>query len=135
MVSRLLWRLPVPLKLLIIDDEETIVFALKRYFQREGYEVDTARELEEAEALLTTTKYGVVIADLALGNGSGTEGLELVRFARRSNPAALIVMLTGGGSRELKAEAFRRGIDAFVDKPAELEQLDRILDQIIAGPE
>lgn len=123
------------LKLLIIDDEETIVFALKRYFQREGYAVDVARELEEAEALLTTFKYEVVLVDLALRNGSGTEGLELVRFARRSNPSSLIVMLTGHASSDVKSEAFCRGIDAFVEKPAELQQLEKILEELIAGPQ
>jgi len=122
-------------KLLVIDDEETIVFGLKRYFQHEGYDVDVAQELEEAEALLTTFQYEVVLVDLALRDGSGTEGLELVRFARRANPAALIVMLTGHASSDLRWEAFHRGIDAFVEKPTELEHLEQILEDLMAGPQ
>lgn len=123
------------MKLLIVDDEETVVFALKRYFQTEGYEVDTARELEEAEALLAGSRYDMVLADLCLSDGSGNEGLEVVRFARRYNPAALIVMLTGHGTREVKSEAFRRGIDAFLDKPTDLEQLAEIVEHLIGGPQ
>lgn len=122
------------IKLLIVDDEETVVFALKRYFQTEGFEVDTARELEEAEAFLACARYDMVVADLSLG-GSGSEGLEVVRFARRCNPAALIVMLTGHGSSEVKSEAFRRGINAFIDKPTDLEQLGKIAENLVGGPQ
>jgi len=68
-------------RLLLIDDEETILFALARYFRRIGYTVDTARELEEAEALATYTDYSVVIADLSLTD-SGYEGLEILRYLR-----------------------------------------------------
>ena len=49
-----------PPQLLIVDNEDTILFALKRYFAKLCYRVDLASELEEAEALLAHTCYDLV---------------------------------------------------------------------------
>jgi len=51
-----------------------------------GFEVDCARELEEAEALALHTQYELVIADLSLTGVDGREGLEILRFLRRPRP-------------------------------------------------
>jgi len=53
-------------RLLVVDDEESICFSMSEYFALQGYRVDTARELEEAEKLIEATEYKVVIQDLRL---------------------------------------------------------------------
>ncbi|HET7436576.1 MAG TPA: response regulator [Thermoanaerobaculia bacterium] len=117
-------------RLLIVDDEETIRFAVKRYFTRIGFEVDCARELEEAEALATHINYGVVIADLSLTDSGSTEGLEIVRFMRRLSPQTRVIMLSAHGSPSVEAEAYKRGADAFVHKPQRLQQLAEIVHRL-----
>ena len=113
--------------LLLVDDEESILFALRRYFSLAGYSVDCARQADEACALLDNKRYGAVIADVALSEGGGREGLEVVGHARRTNPNARIIMLTAYGSPELEREAFLRGIDVFVQKPKALSELAEIV--------
>ena len=76
-------------RLLVVDDEETILFAIDRYFSHIGFIVDCARELEEAEALATCTAYDLVIADLSLSENGSTEGLEIIRYVRRTCPTDL----------------------------------------------
>ena len=112
-------------RLLVIDDEEAIRGAMARYFRRIGYLVDCARELEEAEALVTCTDYSIVIADLSL-SGSGTEGLEIVRYLRRTCPNARVIVLTAFGAPHLEREAYRRGADALLHKPRPLADIARL---------
>lgn len=113
-------------RLLLIDDEETILFALRNYFVRRGYTVDCARELEEAEALAVHFEYDLVIADLCLSRPGSTEGLELVRHVRRHCRRARIIVVSGFEVPGAQCEALRRGADAFVAKPRPLGQIAKL---------
>jgi DNA-binding response OmpR family regulator len=119
-------------RLLVLDDEPTILFALKRYLTQLGFEVDCASETEEAEALLVGRGgYSVIIADLALASSAGMEGLEFVRFARLHAPLTRIVMLTAHGSAEVELEARRRGVDVFIQKPRPLAEIAAIATRLV----
>jgi DNA-binding response OmpR family regulator len=113
-------------RLLVVDDEESILSAIRDYFEPRGYEVDCARELEEAEALLSHIRYALMIADLRLTGVQGNEGLELIRFARERSPWTRTIVLTGYGSTEIEMEAIGRGVDAFLQKPQPLAALAAI---------
>lgn len=110
-------------KILVVDDEELILSAIREYFLPLRYEVDCARELEEGEALLSHIRYSLLIADLRLAGTHSHEGLELIRFARERSPWTRIVVLTGYGSPEIESEAVSRGVDAFLQKPVRLAEL------------
>lgn len=113
-------------RLLLIDDEETILFALDRYFSRNGFQVDCARELEEAEALAVCGSYDLVIADLSLTENGSTEGLEILRYVRRTSPSARFILLTAHATAVVEHEAFRRGVDAFLHKPRPLAEIAQV---------
>ncbi|NJM53782.1 MAG: response regulator [Blastocatellia bacterium] len=81
--------------ILIVEDEQTISFAMKSYLSILGFEVDCARELEEAEALLSNLDYSVVVADLRLTGVGSEEGLEIINFVRRNCPKTKIVLFDG----------------------------------------
>ena len=120
-------------RLLVVDDEETILFAIDRYFTRIGFKVDCARELEEAEALATCTSYDLVIADLSLSENGSTEGLEIIRYVRRNCPTARVILLTAHGSPVAEKEAFRRGVDVFLHKPKPLAEIAHIATALLEG--
>jgi DNA-binding NtrC family response regulator len=120
-------------QLLLIDDEETILFALKRYLGRLRYRVDSARELEEAEALIAHTCYDLVIADLSLTAGGSTEGLEILRFVQAQSPVTKVILLTAFGTPALVSEARRRGACAVLSKPMELRELARVAGELLGG--
>jgi DNA-binding NtrC family response regulator len=113
-------------RILVVDDEEAILLAIHEYFVPLKYEVDCARELEEAEALLAHVRYALLIADLRLTGIHSNEGLELIRFTRERSPWTRIVVLTGYGSAEMESEAVGRGVDAFLQKPMPLADLAEI---------
>ena len=118
-------------KILIVDDEDPILFAMREYFQRRGYEVDCAKEQEEAEALLAHNAYCVAIVDLCLSGADGTEGLEIMRFTRAHCPGTRVVLLTAYGSAEIAREASRHGVDAFLHKPTRLFEVEKIVSELV----
>ena len=121
-------------RLLIVDNEPTIVFALQRYFTRKGYAVDCAAELEEAEALVTYTPYDLVIADLSLTAIGSTEGLEIIRYIRSiTRGGARLILLTAHGTPAVEQEALRRGADAFLHKPKPLAEIAGVATRLIGG--
>ena len=122
-----------PGRLLVVDDEAAIRFALSEYFRGSGWTVDAASEKEEAEALLSCTEYAVVIADLRLTGIYGVEGLDIIQWSRHLHPATRVVLLTGNGTPEIEAEARRRGADAFLHKPLPLPQLEQVVDSLAGG--
>jgi CheY-like chemotaxis protein len=93
---------------------------MRRFLERLGYHVDCAGEREEAEALLVTAHYDLLIADLRLSDAETAEGLELVHFARRLAPDIQTVILTAFGSPSIERLAFERGVTAFLQKPQPL---------------
>lgn len=115
------------LRLLIVDDEESISFAMARYFRSRNFEVDAARELEEAQALIANYRYDAVIADLRLTGVHGAEGLDIVAWVRERCPWTRSILLTAYVSDELKAEASSRGVDLVLRKPQSLPDLAQIL--------
>ena len=114
-------------RLLVVDDEPAIRFALSEYFRENGWAVDAAAEKGEAEAMLAATDYTVVIADLRLTGLHGVEGLQIIQRSRRLRPGARVVILTGNGTPELEAEARRRGADAFLHEPMPLVHLQSVV--------
>lgn len=118
-------------RLLVVDDEESILFAMREYFTTMGYEVDCARELEEAQALLATKPYSLVIADLRLTGSHHIEGLDIVALVKHQYPSIRIVVLTAHGSLEIEREARQRGADAFLHKPRPLADVAQVIRQLL----
>jgi DNA-binding response OmpR family regulator len=99
---------------------------MREYFATKGYEVDCARETQEAEALLSANQYALAILDLRLSGTPGAEGLDVIESVRALSPQTRIILLTAYGSREIEAEARRRGADAFLHKPKPLAEVAKI---------
>jgi len=122
------------LRLLVVDDEESICFSMSEYFSLHGFKVDTARDLEEAEELIETTAYEVVIQDLRLGMTRNPDGLDIIRRIQERNPSTRIIILTAYGSTEMEDEARRCGADAFLRKPKPLSQVAQVIQGLIEAP-
>lgn len=126
-------KTPTP-RLLIVDDEEAICFSMSEYFSLQGYKVDTASEIEEAEKLLDATNYKVVIQDLRLTMTNRHDGFDMIRLIREHNPQTRIIVLTAYGSADIEDEARRCGADAFLRKPKPLSQVAQVVQGLIESP-
>lgn len=125
---------PVSPRLLVVDDEESICISMKNYFSHNGFIVDTACDLEEAERLVRQGSYQVIIQDLRLGTTKNPEGLEIVRLVHKSSPETRIVVLTAYGSFDAEREARSSGADAFLRKPQPLSQVAQVVQGLMESP-
>ncbi|HEV8579826.1 MAG TPA: response regulator [Thermoanaerobaculia bacterium] len=114
----------LPHRLLLVDDEEAILFAMGDFLVRSGYEVDRARSREEAERLLAVAQpYSLAIVDLRLGATEPRGGLDLLRRIRESSPQTQTILLTAYGSPDVEAELAAIGADRLLSKPQPLARL------------
>lgn len=123
-----------PDRILVVDDEPSILFALEDFFSSLGYQVDCAAAADEAEALLAAHAYRLMIADLRLEGVRGTQGLDLAASARSVRPAMRIIVLTAYGTPEVEARARSCGADAFLHKPMPLPELAAIASSLLTSP-
>ena len=111
-----------PKKVLIVDDEQSILFTLTHLLRIDGVDVIACNEIEQAEAALTNTHFDLVIADVRMSGIDGIEGLELLSYVKNDYDTPVIIM-TGFGTPEMEAEAQRRGVHYFLRKPVEIKEL------------
>lgn len=110
-------------RILILDDEPAITFALVDYFTRCGYRVDTAGDVDQGLRLLLSATYEVVLTDLSLRGRGGVEGLRIAAQARREQPRTRVVLMSADDSHRARAAAREAGCDAFLPKPVSLQAL------------
>ena len=118
-------------RLLLVEDEPTVLAALRKFFDDAGLEVYSARELEEAEAMIATHDYDVVIADLRLSINCTVEGLEVLRFVRRHSRRTHVIILSAHATAEIRRSADDLGADAFIAKPAPLPQIAETVSRVL----
>lgn len=120
--------------ILLVDDEEAILFALQDYLCAAGWRVATASSADGAEALLAASRFAVAVVDLRLSPADDEHaGLAVVRRIRDRSPATRIVVLTAYGSPSVEAEARRLGVDSLLAKPQPLAELERHLRGLAEG--
>lgn len=117
-----LWDSELGAKILIVDDEEMLVEYLRQTLlpALRGCEVDAAYSGEEALSKLADTDYDLILADLRM---PGFDGLALVKGVRYLDPHVPIVLMTGFGSKVLQREAADLGVDHYLEKPFETDDL------------
>lgn len=119
-----------PITLLIVDDEEQILKALKRVIRDDGYRVLTALEAEEALRLVSSEMVDVVLSDIDM---PGMSGLDLMVRLRRNYPRIVRLMLTGRATVAMAVGAINEGeVYRFMTKPWDIDELREVLRQAAA---
>lgn len=112
-----------PKRILIVDDEPTILLTLSYALQSGEVEVVTASRLEPAEDALKKQRFDLVIADVRMSGMLGLEGLELLTYIRRYWPETKVIIMTAHGSEEVRQDAFDRGATFYYTKPVDIREL------------
>jgi DNA-binding NtrC family response regulator len=107
----------MPQRVLIVDDEMTILIAFRKLFKCPGVEVDIAESIEEAKALLSGSPYDAVIADLRLSGIAGEEGLEIIQYVKYRHPGTHVILITAYGSQDIQEKAYNLGAAFYFEKP------------------
>jgi DNA-binding NtrC family response regulator len=107
-------------KVLIIDDEYSARYGMKRALEKEGYIILEAENIASAERVVEAEKPGVILLDVKLASESGLDYLpDLV-----SKPfAPLVIVVTAHGSERLAVESIKKGAYNYLAKPFDLDEL------------
>ncbi|MBF0379974.1 MAG: response regulator [Magnetococcales bacterium] len=111
-----------PVAILLVDDEATIVNALRSELSLQSHTVFTANSGKEALTLLEEQKIDILITDL---NMPGMNGLELLTSASKIQDEIQTIVLTGFGDMKNAIEAVNRGAAGYMLKPPDLNELDK----------
>ncbi len=117
-------------KILIVDDEESILETMYQYLKGNGVEVIKCSEITAAEFVIDKTFIDVIIADIRLTGVLGREGLELLSYVHEKSPGTEVIIMTGYGSPEIEQEAYEKGAYLYFDKPIDLRVLSEHLKKL-----
>jgi two-component system OmpR family response regulator len=106
-------------RLLIVDDDDEICALIQRFFDRYGYQVDSAGSGQAMDRCLETTRYELAILDVML---PGEDGLSLCRRLRQRS-ALPIIMVTGVDAPTDRVIGLEIGADDYVTKPFDAHEL------------
>jgi CheY-like chemotaxis protein len=100
----------------VVEDDEAMVYLLKKLLPQAGYEMLAASDGAQAiEVYLShKEKIDVVLLDLGLPK---VAGLDVIHNLKRENPDVKIIVATGYLEPELKSEIFRAGVNDCINKP------------------
>ena len=117
-------------RLLVVDDEPNLLRAVAACLKTAGYEVSTARSAREALVQLAEAIPDLLVSDIRM---PGMDGYQLARQLRGSPRTALvpIVFLTAKDETADRVEGFRAGVDAYLTKPFEPEELIAVVNGIL----
>jgi two-component system response regulator RegA len=119
--------------LLIIEDDAAFARTLGRSFERRGYAVLFATNLDEATAQLQQHSPGYAVVDLKLNDS--TSGLACVKMLHQHDPAMLIVVLTGFASIGTAVEAIKLGACQYLAKPSNTDDIEAAFGHVAGAAE
>ena len=108
------------MRVLVVEDEQKIAYAIKKGLEQETYSVDLAFTGVEGYDLSSTEEYDVIILDLMLPEMSGMEVCSKLRLNKIQTP---ILMLTAKAELEDKVQGLNCGADDYLVKPFAFEEL------------
>lgn len=117
-------------RLMIVEDNIGFATTLKRSFERRGYQVWLAADIDALEAQLAIAKPQFAVVDLKLGIGSG---LLCVQRLHAHDPAMKIVVLTGYASINTAVEAIKLGACHYLAKPSNTDDIESAFARADAG--
>jgi DNA-binding NtrC family response regulator len=115
-------------RILLIEDDPAIRFALRDYLETAGYTVTEADSCTAGERAFERERASAVITDYKLPDGTA---LELLPRLRAVSATAPIILLTGHGSVELAVAAMREGADDFLTKPVSLPTVAVVIERAL----
>lgn len=116
------------MKILVIDDEESIRFSLKVSLLKKGYEVFEAETGEEGLELFKKYRPQIAIVDIKL---PGIDGIEVLKNIKKTDPNCIIVMITYLSEVRLAVKAMKLGAYDYFTKPFSLKEVNDSIAKVI----
>jgi two-component system, NtrC family, response regulator HydG len=114
-------------RLLVVDDDRTILTLISGVAVAEGFEVATTDDASDALVQLLTRPAELVLLDLRM---PGVTGFDVLRSIREVNSRCKVVLMTGFGTIENAVEAVKLGATDYLTKPFDLARLRQLLHDV-----
>lgn len=121
----------LPSKILIVEDDLAFQESLKRLLHKEGYEVSTAKEGEEALQKLERESFNLVITDIYLGHLCKVHGFDLLEEIAQKRHIPAIVLSAFGDCGDYIEIALQKGAYKFLNKPIKKKVLLKTIQQAL----
>lgn len=119
-------------RVLVVDDEPDVVMIIKTTLQAEGYDVVSANNGKDALEEAFETRPDLIVLDVMMPGMTGFDVLKELK-ANESTATVPIVMLTGVSEKSKIQEAIQSGIDYYVVKPFDFDDLLSKIKQALEG--
>ena len=110
--------------LLVVDDENVVRESLGKWFEEEGYVVETATSAREALLKMARQRWDLALLDIKM---PGMDGLELHRKIREVDGETIVIIMTGYASVETAVQALKDGAYDYITKPFDPDDLARLV--------
>jgi DNA-binding NtrC family response regulator len=107
-------------KILLVDDEASILSVLSVLLKAEGYEIVPVDNGEKAIELIKSTPFDLMISDIRM---RPVDGITLLKSARELRPTMSVLMITGYGTIETAVESLKYGAFDYITKPFKVDEL------------
>ncbi len=119
------------MRILIVDDEGSLLATLAANLELEGFEVVEAEDAFRAVELVEQQHFDLVLTDIRM---PGMNGVELFRTIRATHPKMPVILMTGFAMEALIDEAIQEGVFAVLPKPFEIEHIIAALSRAVSRP-
>ena len=116
------------MEILLVDDDEWIRDSLYLFFESEGCHLTALETAEEGMEAIKKQAYDILVTDYRL---PGMNGLEFLRYIRRTQPHVMTVLITAYKSEDIVSEALKLGIEDFVEKPFTTKTIEESLTRLM----
>ena len=118
----------VPPTLLVVDDEENLLFLLDRVLSKDGFQIKTAVNAYEALELVEHEQFSLAILDIKM---FPIDGVALLEEIRKRSPETRVIMTTGYPSDGSREKCLALGASHYLIKPVEIPELKIILHHLM----
>lgn len=100
--------------ILIVDDEKSIRITLSEFLKKEGHQVSSASDVDEAIQLFNEQNFDIVVTDIIMPKRSGTE---LLKYIREHSQSVQVILMTGEPTVDTAIQSVQSGANDYLTKP------------------
>jgi DNA-binding NtrC family response regulator len=119
-------------RILVVDDEPSVLDLCERYLSRQGYSVRTASTGAQARQHLGEETFDLLIADIYLPDEGG---VSLLKYVRQQHPDLRTMLITGRAGARTVVDAIRLDVCEYLCKPFTLNALRSAVERSLEGSE
>ncbi|MBW2575428.1 MAG: response regulator [Deltaproteobacteria bacterium] len=107
-------------EILLVDDDPFILKSIGPALESEGYNITTADNGKEAVEMVARNDFDLVLTDMVM---ESVDGMDVLKAAKEVNPDTMVIILTGYADMASAIDAFRLGVDDYIPKPSEPQEM------------